>query len=212
MAFKIDLTGQEFGYLSVIGFSRQDHKSHSFWMCKCVCGVEKEFRSNNLRRGLSQSCGCMKGAMITDSKIRHGLAGARVYKCWAKMRQRCINPKDKRYDRYGGRGIKVCDRWQSFENFYADMGEMPEKMTLDRIDVNGDYCPENCRWTDMTTQQRNKSNNNHITWNGETKLLCEWAETLGINQDTLGFRINSPKWTLERAMTQPLRKHPAQKI
>lgn len=113
----------------------------------------------------------------------------REYSSFQAMRQRCNNPNNPAYHNYGGRGIKVCPEWDNFTKFYADMGDRPPGYELDRIDTNGDYCPENCRWVDRITQARNKRSNKLITCNGKTMLLCEWAEYLGENMDTLHARM-----------------------
>lgn len=132
---------------------------------------------------------------------------SRAYQAWKNMRDRCKNPRDDRYARYGGRGIKVCERWEkSFENFLADMGEPPAEMTLDRIDSDGNYEPTNCRWADRKTQQRNMMRNRLITFRGITQCVAAWAEQLGIRQKALGHRL-ARGWSLERALTTPnLRK------
>jgi hypothetical protein len=104
------------------------------------------------------------------------------------MRQRCVNPNVRQYPNYGGRGIKVCERWEVFENFLADMGAQPSGLTLDRIDVDGDYEPGNCRWADMTTQENNRTNNHRLTFNGETHSITEWARRTGISRPTIRKR------------------------
>lgn len=127
----------------------------------------------------------------------------KTYKAWAAMLQRCNNPNTYNYCDYGGRGIKVCERWKFFENFFEDMGEVPEGKSLDRIDVNGNYEPSNCRWATSSEQARNRRNNNFITYNGITKPLAEWAETLGISYSVLRTRLHR-KWTIEEAFTTSL--------
>ena len=121
------------------------------------------------------------------------------------MMRRCYKENTTQYAYYGGRGIKVCDRWHSFSNFFADMGTRPEGTSLDRMDNNGDYCPENCRWVAKKTQCRNRRSNVVIEWRGETRILKDWAETLGMNYKLLHQRI-SDGWPVERAFTQPPRR------
>lgn len=122
---------------------------------------------------------------------------------WDAMKNRCRNPSHPAYARYGGAGIKVCDRWaDSFENFLADMGERPAGMTLDRIDTNGDYCPENCRWATQSEQQRNRRNNKFLTAFGRTQTQAAWAEESGIAPDIISARL-SRGWSVEDAVTKP---------
>ena len=136
-------------------------------------------------------------------KKRHGYFGTKVYEVWHSMKRRCTKPGDKGYQNYGGRGIKVCVRWMKFENFLADMGEPPAGMSLDRINNDGDYCPENCRWTTPKVQSNNRRPGNvHVlTFNGETMNASDWAKRLGISPQAMGHRLEN--WPLERALTQP---------
>jgi hypothetical protein len=132
--------------------------------------------------------------------------GTPEHKTWLSMKNRCLNPNDTRFADYGGRGITICDKWEnSFETFYADMGPRPEGCSIDRIDVDGDYEPSNCRWATDTEQRRNKRNNHLITHKGETKTLAEWSEITNIKYATLKIRINKLKWPVERALTEPVR-------
>jgi len=140
------------------------------------------------------------------STLTHGFTGTRTFKSWESMKQRCFNPNSKDYARYGGRGISVCDRWHhDFEAFLSDMGERPEGCTLDRIDVDGHYEPSNCRWADIKTQQRNTRVSKHLTFNGETKPLIEWADELKMYHSTLLRRLHAG-WPVEKILGQPSRK------
>jgi hypothetical protein len=136
---------------------------------------------------------------------KHGLYGTPTYRTWSSMKQRCKSSKAPNYKYYGGKGISVCDSWEKFENFLADMGERPENMTIDRIDSNGDYTPENCRWADADQQNRNRSCANIIEFKGVAKNLTEWAKEIGMNKQTLAERINSG-WSIEKAITQRKRQ------
>lgn len=209
-----NLIGQRFGKLKVLEWAGKSNLRSAenpkkdvtdFWVCWCDCG-NPEYNpvivcGRWLKYGNSSSCGC--------KSRKHRMAGTRIYHIWSCMIGRCTNPRNDDYPGYGGRGITVCASWRnSFENFYADMGEPPtDKHTLDRRDVNGIYSPENCRWATRLQQNRNTRNNRYITWNGETKVLAEWAEDprlveLGIDAGRLASRLYSG-WTIEEAMTTP---------
>ena len=135
----------------------------------------------------------------------HKMSYTSTYKTWESMKQRCLNPKYTGYKNYGGRGIKVCDRWLKFENFYKDIGKRPNNRTIDRIDNNKGYYKENCRWANKTTQVNNRRDNRLIKYKGETKTLPEWARFYEINLNTLKWRIYSG-WEVEKAFTKPIEK------
>lgn len=127
-----------------------------------------------------------------------------AYSVWDSMKQRCLNPKNASYKNYGGRGITICERWMDFENFLADMGQPPKGQWLERIDNNGPYSPENCRWATPSQQNRNTRRNHYIEHNGQRKLVVEWAEESGINKGALLMRIRKG-WSMERALSEPVR-------
>lgn len=134
---------------------------------------------------------------------RHGMSKSREYVVWFRMRQRCYRLKETNYKNYGGRGITICDRWKnSFGNFYADMGTRPEGHTLERIDNNGNYCPQNCRWATIREQARNKRTNDNITFNGETMCLADWAVKIGVGRRTLWGRLYVTNWSIEDALSK----------
>ena len=189
-----DLTGKVFGYLLVLSIAYKKKNKNGtkiYWRCRCLkCGKEVVVAAHDLKSGHSTTCGCGRIGKFTTKT--HGMSRTKIYYTWGSMMARCYNPNNKQHDKYGGRGIKVCERWHTFENFYADVSILPhfnEKgYSLDRIDNNGDYCPENVRWADINTQARNKRNNILVEYNGEEMTLPEAAEKSGINYDCLQRR------------------------
>lgn len=148
--------------------------------------------------------GDKRGCIVT-----HGMAGTRLYNCWVDMKRRCYNKRNKRYNQYGGRGISVCQEWKdSFENFYqwATNSGYDDSLTLDRVDVNGDYCPKNCRWATRMEQMRNTTRNHYVTAFGETKTIAEWSEVFGVSQDAIKDRLNKLHWSAEEAVSHPILK------
>lgn len=192
--------------LTVIdGTIRRDAKYHRWVRCRCECGVEKEIREDRLRDG-AISCGCKRSRIgRTHGHCRGNGAKSRIYQAWASMLSRCNNPNHQSYMDYGQRGIKVCERWQGadgYPNFLADMGEPTEAQSLDRIDNDGGYTPENCRWATKKEQARNRRDTRCITYNGRTQSLVSWAEECGVNPVTIANRIRRG-WPIERAVTAP---------
>ena len=198
----IDLTGQTFHRWTVLGFGGK-HKRINCWVCRCSCGVIKTIRNTSLTHGISKSCGCWRSENTTRMKTKHGLCRTPEYRIWHHVLDRCNRPQDAAYHYYGGRGIKVCDRWHTFENFYADMGPRPQGLTLERIDNDGDYCPENCKWATWFEQANNtRRNTTYLTYNGVTKRIGIWALELGCKPDTLRRRLKRG-WSMEKTLTQP---------
>lgn len=205
--------GDKYGRLEVLSFHHFKKylrkngvdERREYYLCKCDCGKETIVEKPSLRNGNTKSCGCLD----LEKKTKHGMFGTRIYNIWIKMKERCTNPKNAQYKNYGGRGIKYCDEWKNFENFYewANNNGYSENLTIDRIDVNGNYEPTNCRWATIKEQNRNKRNNRIIEYNGETKCLSEWAEKLGIRYGLLSLRL-SRGWKVKRAFSQKiLKKH-----
>lgn len=156
----------------------------------CDCGAVKEMSIPNVAMGKSISCGCFAREATGDRARTHGMTGTPEYRSWRAMWNRCTNEKLERYPRYGGRGIRVCDRWKSFENFYADMGPRPSaKHSLERDEVDGNYEPGNCRWATTKEQSRNTSTNLFVKYRGERKCVADWCEQLGIPYSTFIQRL-----------------------
>jgi len=197
-----DITGLRFGRWTVVERASNRFGNTPYWLCRCACGRQKEVNGQCLQEGGSTSCGCSR--IGNGNRRKHGLTRTRLYKIWSNMLERCNNPKRRVYPYYGGRGIEVCERWRIFENFLADMGHEPKGYTLDRINVDGNYEPGNCRWASRKEQARNTRRNNVITFNGKSLSLSEWEDELGISQSVLGQRLRAG-WTPEDALTRPLR-------
>lgn len=194
------LVGEVFGRFTVISFAGVRDNGVSRWLCRCSCGSEVVHSRGNLKSGAATSCGC--ASKMRESHVKHGMFGTPTYTCWAMMKQRCCNPNAARYDDYGGRGISVCERWESFENFLADMGEKPDGRTIERRDVNGNYEPSNCVWETPKAQARNRRNNRVVEFNGVSKCISEWSEELGIPYQRLYHRLVHAKWPVERALVK----------
>ncbi len=212
MRFK-DLTGQKFGRLTAIKHAGNDKHNHAMWLCKCDCGNEIIVVGYSLRNGVTKSCGCFQREnAIKVGKLNkiHGHCqnnkSSKTYESWHSMIQRCNNSRHKAYNNYGGRGIKICKRWLKFENFLEDMGECPLSLTLDKIDNNGNYRKENCHWTTMKNQERNRGNNHSITYDGRTQCLSAWAEEYHICPVLLRYRLNHG-YSTEEALTIPVRRY-----
>ncbi len=205
MGKRLDLIGRRFTRLLIIEFSHIDKNKHSHWKVLCDCGTKKTVDSSNLRRKLTKSCGCLNSEMRIETNTTHGMSYTVTHKSWRHMKERCLNPKSKSYKDYGGRGITICKRWlDTFENFYEDMGEKPRRLTLNRIDNDGDYEPDNCKWSSAKEQANNKRSNHILTYNGIVKTLAQWAEYLGIKRGVIDKRLKRG-WTIEKALEVPVR-------
>ena len=207
----LDLIGQKFGRLLVIERISNDRHGKAMWSCLCNCGKQKIVASNDLIRNKTKSCGCLSIEKTIQRLTKHGHNTknkiTETYRSWQGMIQRCINPKHKNYGTYGGRDIKVCERWRnSFSNFLTDMGERPKNRTLDRINNELGYYKNNCQWSTTEEQGRNKRNNHLITFNGKTQCISAWAEEVGIVYGMLIDRINKLGWSPEKALTTPVKR------
>ena len=191
----IDLTGKNFGRLTVIGKIGKNNHGDYVWKCKCLCGNETYVTTGNLNCH-TRSCGCLEKetrAMFgTRSKKTHKETGSRLYKCWLGIKTRCFNQKDKSYEDYGKRGITMCAEWKdSYESFrdWARKNGYTNELTIERIDVNGNYEPNNCTWVTKAQQQRNKRNNKYYTFQGKTQLIPAWAKEFGVTDSMIRSRI-----------------------
>ena len=200
-----DLTGQRFGRLTVI--ERAENKGkHVAWRCRCDCGNEIVTRAGNLTGGGSRSCGCFNREQSSKKHKKHGECNTRIYGIWKKIKSRCNDTNNDRYADYGGRGITVCQEWsESFEAFrdWAIDNGYRDDLTIDRIDVDGNYDPANCRWISNQKQQNNRRDNHYITHNGETHTITEWARILKLSENALVHRILRG-WDIERAFNTPI--------
>lgn len=208
----IDITGVKFGRLVVLRKDPETITSKVIrWVCLCECGKSHNTTAGNLKKGHVQSCGCYKIDKAKTNTLKHGhTAGGHTrfsgaYKSWAKMRERVISETCVNYDDYGGRGITIAPEWDSFEQFYKDMGPRPQGFSIERVDNQGMYEKGNCIWADRFIQANNKRNNVKIEWMGVSKAIGVWARDTGIPRDVLYKRIFTHKWEIERAMTQSVR-------
>lgn len=189
-----NITGRVFGKLLVLHGGLP-----TMAIVQCVCGVVKEVFKSNLLRGLTQSC----GSVVCREAKTHGQTNTKTYHVYVAMIQRCHNPNNCNYYKYGARGIRVCARWRKgFEFFFADMGHSPDGLQLERMNNEKGYCPSNCRWASPQEQSRNTRRNVKVTINGKTKVLADWAAENGINRSTAYKRINRSGWTPKRAVTE----------
>lgn len=210
----IDLTEQKFGRLIVLKKDGKDKWGSLLWKCLCDCGKQKTIKGNLLRRGDTKSCGCLQNETRINngkSNIKHGLSKTIEYNIWNQMNRRCNNKNYFQYKDYGGRNISVCYRWSNknptgFKNFFKDIGEIPKGLTLDRIDNDSNYCPNNCRLVTMKEQERNRRNNLYISLDGKKQLLIEVAKKYNIPYILFWKRLYIYKWPIEKVLNTPIRK------
>lgn len=207
MPSKIDLIGKRFGRLIVLSESHIRNKK-IYWNCICDCRAACKVEAQKLRIGHTRSCGCLQREIISSSNYLHGNAPrghqSQEYSTWLNMRQRCSRESNDDYALYGGRGIKVCRRWEeSFSAFLSDMGPKPvPDLSIDRKDSDGDYEPGNCRWATAIEQANNTRTNRRITYAGETRTLAEWARRAGLPYNTLRRRLNRG-WSISDTLSVP---------
>jgi hypothetical protein len=195
---KLDLRNKVFTRLTVIKETElRNAEGHVMWDCRCECGNMVNVSAAYLKKGNNRSCGCLQREAAARNGTRtHEMSGTSIYDIWCSMLKRCNNPNNKNY---GGRGIKVCDRWLDFKNFYEDMGERKGKLTIDRIDNNGNYEPSNCKWSSIKEQANNRRGNIMLTYENECLTLAQWSEKTGINRMTIYWR-NKQGWATEKIL------------
>lgn len=209
----VDLTGKRFNRLLVLRRTENYVDKRGVitaqWVCLCDCGKEKVLRTGDLTTGHYQSCGCLNRERLLQSHTKHGLGKTRIYHIYLGMMDRCYDEKNcSSYKYYGGRGITVCDEWHGGEGAkrfkeWAIKNGYKDGLTLDRIDCNGNYTPDNCRWVTYKTQNNNKRDNHYITIGEETKTAKQWADQVGMNYTTLLARL-SHGWNVEEAVFTPI--------
>lgn len=205
MSNKLDLTGQQFGFLTIIG-TAPNNGIFTRWLCKCQrCGIEKVMRTMTIKHPQNKSCGCYRNDRNKIGNRIHGLSSKRLYKIWIGMKCRCYNPKNSAYHNYGARGIAICNEWKMFLPFYqwAISNGYTEGLTIERIDVNGDYWPDNCTWIPKREQSYNMRSNRMITFKGVTKSIHEWSIETGLSIGVIRGRVDILKWGLEDVFSKP---------
>lgn len=198
-----DLTGRKFGRIIILGFA-----GNRMWFCKCDCGKITKVFAGSLKDGTTNSCGCFMRERAREANIEHGHTINKrrtpTHKTWQGMLERCNNPNSIRFYDYGGRGIKVCERWLKFENFLEDMGERPKNTTIERKENNKGYYKENCRWATVKEQCNNRRSNHFLTFNEKTQTMAQWADEIEISSNTICMRLRSG-WSVEKALTTPVK-------
>lgn len=192
MPKKLNIKGKKYGDLTVLEPTKKDNRTA--WLCLCSCGNKKVVLTSNLTTQKTKSCGMCKHLLHKKYP--------RTYRVWSSMKSRCNNKNHQFYQDYGGRGISVCSRWGEFKNFLEDMGTAPEGLSIERINNNKNYEPENCKWATWKEQHNNKRNNRFLTYKGKTQTMAEWARELKINYRTLKSRLNIQKLSVSEALSK----------
>ena len=203
-----DMTGMKFGKLTVISLDHKDKRGECKWLCRCDCGNEKIVSGNKLRSGNTKSCGCYQKAVRGKFRITHGMTDSKLYVIWCNMKSRCGNEKNNMYYRYGGRGIQVYPEWENSFDIFAEWAKATgykEGLSIERINIDEGYSPENCRWITKREQYLNRSDSHLVTAFGKTQTIKEWADETGIKYDTIERRINQYGYTPEEALTKKKR-------
>ena len=207
----VNLIGQTFGRLTVVERGPNDKHKRAQWWCRCSCDDQQLVlkRGNDLQSNRVQSCGCWRSESTVIRSTSHGETNTRLYQIWHNMKNRCYNQNDPYYECYGGRGITVCDEWkESYENFssWAICNGYNDTLTIERKNVDGNYCSENCTWATQRTQANNRRNNHYITYNGERHTIAEWEIILKLNTGTIKNRIKLG-WDTDKIFNTPIKKY-----
>lgn len=203
-----DISDQKFGRLTAVKLIGLSKSRKAVWLCKCDCGNSVEILSSSLINGQTKSCGCWQKEWSINKHTTHGGSKHPLYTTWDRMMSRCYNSNDRNFKNYGARGIGVYEEWRKDPNkFYAYVSILPnfgdKNRTLDRVDNNKNYEPENLRWATARQQMRNSRINKNLTFDGKTQCLSAWAEELNIDKRTINGRLRS-NWSVERALTEPI--------
>lgn len=211
MSKLIDITGNKYNKLTVIGRVENGNKGASRWKCLCDCGNITYVRGGNLKSGSVKSCGCLNKK---PHYLIHGDSDKPLYAMWTSMMYRCHNPKNQAYKFYGARGISVCEEWHDYLKFkeWVESTKKEESLTIERIDVNGNYCPENCIWVSMKEQANNRRSNIIFEYNGEKHNLMEWCNLLGLNYKNIHNRIYKLGWSFEKAISTKIDESKRNKV
>ena len=203
-----DIAGQRFGNLVAIEPVGKNSQGGTLWLCKCDCGNYHTTLITYLTTGDCKSCGCTTYKKIKEMRTKHGMVNTRIYRIWQNMKNRCRHPNNPRYKDYGARGITYCEEWERFEPFYkwAQETGYNDNLTIERIDNNKGYSPDNCRWATKEEQQYNKRTTHYLTYKGETKSMAEWSKIMNVNLQTLASRINYLHWSVEKALETPTKQ------
>lgn len=199
-----DLTGKTYNMLTVIKRLPNDSSGATVWECQCECGRITKVRSNNLKNGNVKSCGCLKHRSTSTT---HNKSNTKLYGIWNAMRQRCYNPNYHAYKNYGGRGITICDDWvNSFNNFYnwAINNGYQEGLSIERINVDDNYYPNNCTWITLAQQAQNRRSCHMFCYNNKKQNLSQWCNELGLDYKLVHNRIFKLNWSFERAISEPV--------
>lgn len=200
-----ELIGKRYGMLVIIGISgKRDKSKHRYMVCQCDCGAVKEVTLYHLRSGASKSCGCQVRQSLIKRCTTHGDSGTRLFNIWQGMRRRCFNKNDSSFIHYGARGITICSEWSDYSVFkkWALSNGYNDSLTIERNDVDGNYCPENCSWIPFNLQARNTRNNRVVCINGKNKLMTDWIKESNVTRTTVYDRIRKG-WSVEEALFKP---------
>jgi hypothetical protein len=202
----IDLTGNKFGMLTVTKFSHFNKRRVSTWECLCECGNNVIVIGSNMKNGNSKSCGCLNIERAIETNTTHGMRRTRIYSIWIHMKERCRYEKCSVYEYYGGRGINYCEDWEKFEGFYRDMKDgYSDRLTLERKDVNGNYCKENCKWATKIEQANNTRTNRIETVDGVADTMANLCRIYNIDRSVVKSRLKLG-WSLDSAFMKPVKK------